>query len=76
MDSPDEPLGVYEDEESRAVRTAEEESRFWGRFPPWLVDIIPELSLKERILGCATCMICGCKYSQSVFIIVDMKMQC
>lgn len=58
----EEPLGIYEDEESRAQRTVEEDERFWGHCPNWFVDMIPELSLQERLLGCATCMICGCKF--------------
>ncbi|CAJ1934796.1 unnamed protein product [Cylindrotheca closterium] len=55
----EEPLGFYEDEESRAQRNAEEDAHAWGHCPNWFVDMIPELSLEERLLGCATCMICG-----------------
>ena len=62
MENADEPLGVFEDEESRAQRAAEEEARSF-HCPAWLTDILPDMSLKERILGCVTCMLCGCKYS-------------
>jgi hypothetical protein len=49
-------LGIYEDEESRA-----QSSNNIGdgpQCPAWL-DCLPSLSLRERLLGCATCMICG-----------------
>jgi len=67
----EEPLGVYEDEESRAQRSSEEDERLWGRCPNWLTDSIPEFSLQERILGCATCMICG--YLLSIGSLMRMK---
>jgi len=67
----EEPLGIYEDEESRAQRTAEEDEDFWRYCPNWFVDMIPELSLRERLLGCATCMICG--YLLSVGSLMRMK---
>jgi hypothetical protein len=46
-------LGIYEDEESRAMRSDDA-----PRCPSWL-DFLPSLSLRERLLGCATCMVCG-----------------
>lgn len=51
-------LGIYEDVESRAQRDG---GGGLGNFtcPVWLEDYLPTLSLRERLLGCATCMICG-----------------
>jgi hypothetical protein len=48
-------LGIYEDEESRAQNNNNDDG---PRCPAWL-DFLPSLSLRERLLGCATCMICG-----------------
>jgi hypothetical protein len=59
-DSQDSALGIYEDEESRAEAAGEEAgasgltSWFRGIF-----DFLPSLSLRERVLACATCMVCG-----------------
>mmetsp|Transcript_6977 Transcript_6977/g.14213 ORF Transcript_6977/g.14213 Transcript_6977/m.14213 type:complete len:216 (-) Transcript_6977:472-1119(-) len=62
-------LGIYEDEESRAER--ERASGGVGSYlnadltahcPVWCVDFydsLPSLSLRERLLGCATMMVCG-----------------
>mmetsp|Transcript_16986 Transcript_16986/g.26371 ORF Transcript_16986/g.26371 Transcript_16986/m.26371 type:complete len:206 (+) Transcript_16986:120-737(+) len=57
-DSADSPLGIYEDEESRAQRRDDEEATAF-RCPDWIMDNLPNLSLRERLLGCVTCMICG-----------------
>jgi len=57
----EQPLGIYEDEESMAQRAADEDEQLCRHCPNWFVGLIPEFSLRERILGCATCMICGCK---------------
>lgn len=65
-DSTDIPLGIYEDDESRAQREA---TAF--RCPDWIMDNLPNLSLRERLLGCATCMICG--YLMSLGSFVRMK---
>jgi hypothetical protein len=55
-----EDFGVYEDEESRSQRNP---FTYFGEcnfsLPPWCENIMPQLSLKERLLGCGTCMICG-----------------
>jgi Got1/Sft2-like family len=51
-------LGIYEDEESRAsARPGDEDGG--GPHCPACLDFLPSLSLRERLLGCATCMICG-----------------
>lgn len=60
-------LGIYEDEESRAEREAALGNGGVGidlcaYCPPWLerfYDNLPSLTLRERLLGCATMMLCG-----------------
>ena len=57
-------LGIYEDEESRAARSSGETGDFdlSAYCPTWLsefYDSLPSLSLRERLLGCGTMMICG-----------------
>jgi hypothetical protein len=49
-------LGIYEDDESRQMSGNWEEDA--PRCPAWL-DFLPSLSFRERLLGCATCMVCG-----------------
>ena len=66
-DSTDSPLGIYEDEESRAERREQEEASNF-QCPPWIVDNLPTLSLRERLLGCVTCMICGYLLSLGSFV--------
>jgi hypothetical protein len=54
-------LGVYEDEESRQSRnpaTGDGDGNNTLTCPSWC-DFLPSLSLRERLLGCATCMVCG-----------------
>ncbi|KAL3899172.1 MAG: hypothetical protein SGARI_006518 [Bacillariaceae sp.] len=48
-------LGIYEDEESQALSG---EAEGGPRCPAWL-DFLPSLSLRDRLLWCATCMVCG-----------------
>jgi len=57
-------LGIYEDEESRADRAGPSTSDIdlsvycpscFSNF----YDTLPSLSLREKLLGCATCMVCG-----------------
>mmetsp|Transcript_8802 Transcript_8802/g.21495 ORF Transcript_8802/g.21495 Transcript_8802/m.21495 type:complete len:210 (-) Transcript_8802:1653-2282(-) len=57
-------LGIYEDEESRAARSSGEtdEIDLNAYCPTWFADFydsLPSLSLRERMLGCATMMLCG-----------------
>jgi len=52
-------FGVYEDEESRAARNHFYLGECNFTCPPWCENYLPQLSLKERLLGCATCMVCG-----------------
>lgn len=52
-------FGVYEDEESRAARNPFYFGESGFTCPVWITDRMPELSLKERILGCVVCMACG-----------------
>ena len=63
-------LGIYEDEESLAQRRTEEQNAFLQNFgcPAWIYDNLPSLSLRERILGCLTCMICGYLLSLGSFM--------
>ena len=74
VDSTDTSLdyGVYEDEETRAERsqTADGERRGsqWPEMCGQLCSYLPELSLRERLLGCATCMICGYLLSFGSFL--------
>lgn len=57
-------LGVYEDDESRAQRVAARggNTDLIAYCPIWFVefyDSLPTLSLRERLLGCGTMMVCG-----------------
>mmetsp|Transcript_7501 Transcript_7501/g.13142 ORF Transcript_7501/g.13142 Transcript_7501/m.13142 type:complete len:206 (-) Transcript_7501:243-860(-) len=52
-------LGVYEDEESRAQRSSSSGALDETMTCPAWLDFLPSLSLRERLLGCATCMVCG-----------------
>lgn len=52
-------FGVYEDEESRASRNPFYMGEAGFTCPAWINDRLPQLSLRERILGCVTCMVCG-----------------
>jgi hypothetical protein len=52
----DDELGIYEDDESRAQRRLEDGD---GPSCPDWCNLLPSLSFRERLLGCATCMICG-----------------
>lgn len=52
-------FGVYEDEESRAARNPFYFGECNFTCPPWCENYLPQLSLKERLLGCVTCMLCG-----------------
>jgi Got1/Sft2-like family len=52
-------LGIYEDEEtlsSRQQSSGGDDSNI--QCPAWC-NFLPSLSLRERLLGCATCMVCG-----------------
>lgn len=51
-------LGIYEDEESRQSRNPDGDGNNAVSCPSWC-DFLPSLSLRERLLGCATCMVCG-----------------
>lgn len=53
-----EDLGIYEDEESRASQRLDGGNLDEFAWPSWL-EFLPSLSFRERLLGCATCMICG-----------------
>jgi Got1/Sft2-like family len=52
-------FGLYEDEESRAARNPFYMGEAGFTCPSWINDRMPQLSLRERILGCVTCMVCG-----------------
>ena len=52
-------FGVYEDEESRIQRNPFYFGECNFHCPPWCENLVPQLSLKERLLGCGTCMLCG-----------------
>ena len=57
-------LGIYEDEESRADRMGNtaDNTDLIAYCPTWFTefyDTLPSLSLRERLLGCGTCMIAG-----------------
>lgn len=56
-------LGIYEDEESRAAAADGQ-----PRSCPACLDFLPTLSLRERLLGCATCMVCGYLLSFGSFL--------
>ena len=53
--APPPDLGIYEDDESRAQAQANAQPL---EYPDFL-SFLPTLTWRERILGCATCMICG-----------------
>jgi hypothetical protein len=56
-------LGIYEDEESRAERSdGSSGDDFSAYCPMWFTefyDSLPSPSLRERLLGCITMMLCG-----------------
>mmetsp|Transcript_38151 Transcript_38151/g.92792 ORF Transcript_38151/g.92792 Transcript_38151/m.92792 type:complete len:219 (-) Transcript_38151:206-862(-) len=55
-------LGIYEDEETLSSRQQQPDgtdSILPTQCPEWITDKLPNLGLRERMLGCATCMICG-----------------
>jgi Got1/Sft2-like family len=57
-------LGIYEDEESRRTSNGDGSGGGGGGdastiCPAGWCDFLPTLSLRERLLGCATCMVCG-----------------
>jgi hypothetical protein len=58
-DSQDSALGIYEDEESRAEAAGEAEPSALTSWCRGVFDFLPSLSLRERVLACATCMVCG-----------------
>ena len=58
------PLGVYEDEESRREREEQEEPL---TCPDWC-SFLPELTLRDRLLGCGVCMVCGYLLSFGSFL--------
>jgi len=52
-------LGIYEDEESRSQRDPGiDDTTSEYNCPVWC-DSLPTLSLREKLLGCGTCMVCG-----------------
>jgi len=66
-------LGIYEDEESRAERSGNGENTIdLNRYcPVWFTeffDNLPALSLRERLLGCGTMMLCGYLLSFGSFL--------
>jgi len=61
---PMEHLGIYEDEESRADRAVArgEDPDLFRHCPIWFTDLyesLPTPTLRERLLGCGTMMLCG-----------------
>ena len=64
--------GIYEDEESIAQRrTASgegDDSVLNHPYVNYFCSMLPSLSLRERLLGCATCMICGYLLSFGSFV--------
>jgi hypothetical protein len=52
-------LGIYEDDESRRQSNNNHSNDDGRPHCPACLDFLPSLSLRERLLGCATCMICG-----------------
>ena len=66
-------MGIYEDEETRAERRAAMGDTFeMERYcPVWFVDwydSLPTPTLRERLLGCGTCMLCGYLLSFGSFV--------
>ena len=66
-------LGIYEDEETRAERAAAIGDNFdMNRYcPVWFVDwydSLPTPTLRERLLGCGTMMLCGYLLSFGSFV--------
>ena len=63
-------LGIYEDEESLALRREQQGTAYLSNVgcPDWILDNLPTLSLKERLLGCFTCMVCGYLLSLGSFV--------
>ena len=57
-------LGLYEDDESRAQTQANSTPLQY----PSCCQFLPDLSWRERLLGCATCMICGYLLSFGSFL--------
>jgi len=51
-------LGIYEDEETRSQRDPGDDNTSEYNCPAWC-DSLPSLSLREKLLGCGTCMVCG-----------------
>ena len=64
-------LGIYEDEESRSQRDPNDDDNSNNAYnvncPAWC-DSLPTLSLREKLLGCATCMVCGYLLSLGSFM--------
>ena len=73
-DSNDESLdyGIYEDEESTAQRerlaNTTSDNILNHPYISTFCNMLPSLSLRERLLGCGTCMICGYLLSFGSFI--------
>lgn len=56
-------MGIFEDEETAATLAQSQRADTQNnpndfQCPAWC-DAFPSLSLRERLLGCATCMVCG-----------------
>ena len=64
--------GIYEDEESIAQRRNAsgegDDSVLNHPYVNYFCSMLPSLSLRERLLGCATCMICGYLLSFGSFV--------
>ena len=52
-------LGIYEDEETLSSRQQPSDGDDHNILPAWVTDKLPNLGWRERLLGCATCMVCG-----------------
>lgn len=63
-----EDLGIFEDDESRAQRLLEEGGGDDDCFQYFCSRCDYQLSLQERLLGCATCMVCGYLLSFGSFL--------
>lgn len=65
-------LGIYEDEETLSSRQ-QHVGGDTGTLdcPAWITNNLPSLTLRERLLGCATCMVCG--YIMSVGSFMRLK---
>lgn len=67
-------LGIYEDEESRAERNPngdDDNTDLCSYCPTWFTefyDSLPSPTLRERLLGCGTMMICGYLLSFGSFV--------